>query len=573
MGEFSHGDRLRRLPLRALVAFASRCARRIQSQYVLENDHPTKQTSTAAINAAIRVAEEFAMGGAVDVKKAATAARDAEEAFAAAQEADPANSGAIHAAKAALAAVGAANISFAVRASKGMGKEVWAAVEIAGESMIAAMSDEETASRALAFDLETLAELELGQFPDWGETIDPMEDGPLGPLTPPKERRKIAKPTSQPGGADSSNPKSSRTLQALERMDALQSEIEDDDPDAAVKKRMTSSPRPAAGAGAADDDVDIGQLQKRLQKELERVLAAKTALDEERIQLQTERESFESRLKKTSGGRGDASADGELRKLAKERRQLLAERQVLEDEQAALNEELQQFEIDRAKHQQDVRRLQKDREKLEFQRTEQDEQRDGLQIHRDRLKRKFQQLRELRERDELGDENGDAAALWKKLRPVQRELRQMDEEQSTLKSELESLQQSLAQVAQNGGASTGSDEEANAELREHNARLETEAQQLRDALTRIAAENESRLEAERKKLKAAQDELAQRAETFQENEAALREALIRITDEQNRFAQQQSELEKLKTELESQKQAFHTEQSRFQDLIDVTFRR
>ncbi len=279
MGEFSNGEQLRRLPLRALVAFASRCARRIQSQYVLENDHPTKQSSTDSINAAIRVAEEFAMGGSVDAKKAATATRDAEEAYAAAQDPEFASPEAVHAAKAALAAVGAANICFAVKASQGMDKEVWVAVEIAGESMIAAMADEETASRALAFDLETLAELELGEFPEWGETVDPMEDGPLGPLVPPKHRLKQAKAPASNTKQDSAKAAApNRAMQALERIDALRMEIEEDDPEAAAKKRLMAQPRQSSKVAAtgAVDDKEVAQLQQRLQKELERVLAAKT---------------------------------------------------------------------------------------------------------------------------------------------------------------------------------------------------------------------------------------------------------------------------------------------------------
>ncbi|QDU46732.1 hypothetical protein Mal52_52540 [Symmachiella dynata] len=573
MGDFSNGEQLRRLPLRALVAFASRCARRIQPQYVLENDHPTKQTSTNSINAAIRVAEEFAMGGSVDAKKAATATRDAEEAYAAAQDPEFASPEAVHAAKAALAAVGAANICFAVKASQGMDKEVWVAVEIAGESMIAAMADEETASRALAFDLETLAELELGEFPEWGETVDPMEDGPLGPLVPPKHRLKQKKaPASKAKPESDKAAAPNRAMQALERIDALRMEIEEDDPEAAAKKRLMGQPRQSSKAAAtgAVDHKEVAQLQQRLQKELERVLAAKTALDEERIQLQTERESFESRLKKTSSNRGEGGIDTDLRQLAKERRQIHAERQVLEDDQAAFTEELEQFEIDRAKFQQEERRLQREREKLEPQREETRKERARLEKHRNWLRLKLQEFRE--HRSHVTSPDMDGSALWQQLQPVQQELQEIDEEQATLKSELQDLQQSIADVAQ-GERSVGMSAEAVESLRQDNAQLQAEIEKLRTELTRAADETDSRLEAERQKLQQTQAELEQRALTFQENEAALKEALVRITEEQGRFAMQQSELEKLKAELESRQQAFQTEQSRFQDLIDVTFRR
>jgi hypothetical protein len=53
---------LKQLPLRALVAYAARCARRVQSQYALPEGHPETAACQAALEAAIRVAEQFASG-------------------------------------------------------------------------------------------------------------------------------------------------------------------------------------------------------------------------------------------------------------------------------------------------------------------------------------------------------------------------------------------------------------------------------------------------------------------------------------------------------------------------------
>ena len=55
-------DDLKKLPLRAIVAFAARCARRVEHLAVLEVDHPEAARWNAAIAEAIRVAEDFARG-------------------------------------------------------------------------------------------------------------------------------------------------------------------------------------------------------------------------------------------------------------------------------------------------------------------------------------------------------------------------------------------------------------------------------------------------------------------------------------------------------------------------------
>ncbi len=570
MGDFSHGEQLRQLPLRALVAFASRCARRVQSFYVLPEDHPTKQTSTAAIDTAIRVAEEFAMGGAVDVKKTAAALRDAEESFAVVQEEEDAGEGATHAAKASLAAVGAANIAFAVQSAEWSGEEIWTAIEAAGESMIAAMPDTETATRALAFDLETLAELDLGQFPEIGETVDPMEDGPLGSLNPPKERRK-PEPT---GAGSAASSTSDRTLQALERIDALQSEIEEEEPDPRAKQSKSaaaksSTPKSNRSATTEPGGASVSELQERLQRELERVLAAKTALDEERIQLQTEREAFEARLKKAPGARG--GDDAEQRKLAKERQQLQTLRTAFEEEQNAFAEELADFETRQTELRQVERRLKRERAKLKARQEQFVEQRKRLRKHRDKLKAKQQQLREL---ENSGQAAGGAPAdLLQKLQPIQQGLQQLDFEQTTLKSDLDVLQQALSDAAGKGLTSIAvSSGESDQALQEENAQLQAEVQRLQNQVAGNSVERES-LEEERQKLKKAHEALEQRAKTFQENERALAQALDKITAEQNRIESRQSELDKLQHELESQQNSFQSQQSRFQDLIDVTFRR
>src|SRR5262249_59730060 len=53
---------LKKLPLRAIVALAVRCAQRVEHMALLPDDHPENDRYRAAVGAALRVAEDFARG-------------------------------------------------------------------------------------------------------------------------------------------------------------------------------------------------------------------------------------------------------------------------------------------------------------------------------------------------------------------------------------------------------------------------------------------------------------------------------------------------------------------------------
>ena len=53
---------LKILPLRAMVAFAARCARRVESIAQLPTGHPQREAHRVAVDNAIRLAEDIAKG-------------------------------------------------------------------------------------------------------------------------------------------------------------------------------------------------------------------------------------------------------------------------------------------------------------------------------------------------------------------------------------------------------------------------------------------------------------------------------------------------------------------------------
>src|SRR5215831_1192663 len=55
-------EQLKQLPLRAIVAFAARCARRVEPLAQLPTDHPERKKHRGATDAALVMAEGFARG-------------------------------------------------------------------------------------------------------------------------------------------------------------------------------------------------------------------------------------------------------------------------------------------------------------------------------------------------------------------------------------------------------------------------------------------------------------------------------------------------------------------------------
>jgi hypothetical protein len=189
---------LANLPLRAIVAFAARCARRVRP---LAASLP--EDSRVAIDQAITVAEAFArgdkaVGAAVTAGAAVGAARGAEidgvtetavgAAWAAAQAAE-----AVQAAKAAEAFGAAADNNFAVQAAEAADQTARCAALAVGNATLAvrsaalavkAIASVTDRDHAILADIEQIIAFRLGEPGTLGSPIDPSEAGPLGPLWP-----------------------------------------------------------------------------------------------------------------------------------------------------------------------------------------------------------------------------------------------------------------------------------------------------------------------------------------------------------------------------------------------------
>src|SRR5512135_813846 len=177
-------DQLAKLPLRAIVAFAVRCARRVQPL-----GHVLTEYRQVEVEDAIASAERFARGGKA-IHAAGAAARAADAARAAARAVDAARAAAAKAAAdsdwvdAADAEAEAAWADATVRAAAACAARAAnaAAADAAAEDTTRAAWD--TGRAAARGDLHRLLALELGRPGTLGKPIDPTEEGPLGPLWP-----------------------------------------------------------------------------------------------------------------------------------------------------------------------------------------------------------------------------------------------------------------------------------------------------------------------------------------------------------------------------------------------------
>jgi hypothetical protein len=196
-------EHLKKLPLRAIVGGAARCARRVEHLAQLPEGHPEGEGRRAAVEAAIRLAEDFARGSEVPSAEDAVRAIDASRAVASGDpRCDHAVASAAEAAHATVSAIHALDTGGDDRGwdplhMKGSAEDrkyldhlehvtadlvALAAFTAAAEAFDAVgLHNEVFVARALR-DYDKLLELKLGRYPEGGGPIDPSPDGPLGPL-------------------------------------------------------------------------------------------------------------------------------------------------------------------------------------------------------------------------------------------------------------------------------------------------------------------------------------------------------------------------------------------------------
>ena len=189
---------LKKLPLRAIVALAARCARRVESLSLLPDAHPDRDRCRTAIDGAIRLAEDFARGS--PCRDVPTVIRDVEACRAIAQGEyvrDTAVGAVVWASHAAAAAMEGLGLRDEPAEVNLMGTRLPnlfpqlanVAADLAARDAFTAAVDAAVAAcfgdefiKGTMQDYQSLLKLGLGRYPEAGQTIDPSPDGPLGQL-------------------------------------------------------------------------------------------------------------------------------------------------------------------------------------------------------------------------------------------------------------------------------------------------------------------------------------------------------------------------------------------------------
>ena len=189
---------LKKLPLRAIVALAARCVRRVQSLCLPPDDHPDMDRCRTAVDGAIRLAEDFAKGSPCRAVPPVIEEIEACRAIAPGESVRETALAAVvwtaHAAAAAMEGLGLRDVPAEVsvtgeREPNAFPQLANVAADLAArEALTAAVN----AARAVGFadefingamqDYQALLKLELGRYPEAGQPIDPSPAGPLGKL-------------------------------------------------------------------------------------------------------------------------------------------------------------------------------------------------------------------------------------------------------------------------------------------------------------------------------------------------------------------------------------------------------
>jgi hypothetical protein len=191
-------DDLKKLPLRAIVALAARCARRVEQQACPRDGHPQEERCRKAVADAIALAEDFARGLPWSSLESVIHEVEACRAFVANDyERESAMGAAVFAAHAAATA----SLSMEMRAEPELAHyfgplkptplshlaEVTADLAardafLAASDAIGAQGHVDGFVQSAIDDYKKLLLLNLGRFPEAGGAVDVSSNGPLGPV-------------------------------------------------------------------------------------------------------------------------------------------------------------------------------------------------------------------------------------------------------------------------------------------------------------------------------------------------------------------------------------------------------
>ena len=182
MSGLPNGNTLKMLPLRALVAFAARCAQRVSPYFYLPSGHFEAHVAEEAVRQAGSISLEFVNGSLLDPRVAHATEEAVVRALLAVSEGESPDTKAALSCNAAYAAINATVIAMDSVKAPSRATEGSKVIAAAVTALEAALVVDLDIRHKVIRDFQILNRLSLGRFPDWGRGFDASEKGTLGPL-------------------------------------------------------------------------------------------------------------------------------------------------------------------------------------------------------------------------------------------------------------------------------------------------------------------------------------------------------------------------------------------------------
>lgn len=488
----------REVPIRAALAHAVRCARRVQHLYVLEGGHPV-HSCIEAIDETLNVAARFAAGVEVD---AGTVERVGEAAILACQAAIELQKekAAAYVANAAYAIIDATKTALRLQGDEANEEAAELIVDGLAVAFDATLAADPSLENAIRDDWDKLKTMNLGAFPKLGAPIDALT------LEAPQ----------QPGSERTDH---AEAATGRERTDAVvEPDLISDGDDIQPKADEAVQQPPGDIAGEAPTDQQSQQLASVGDEAGSSRLAGRVA-----------------RLHRKLRGR--------KRQLDAERARLHGERDTLAENRVDLERQLEQLEAQRAEFSKTEAELDVRREQLQAEQQRQAAEKESLDQRERELLQKEQsiaaQQEDLQAEEERLRLERDAVAAAKQKRPPGKTVRRDGSKQ--LDKKRKALEKQTAQL-----------QTERAEFDARSDRLKEKAQQLR----RKRHEFASRLD----DLQTRELQLTEAAQTLKEDQRQWETRRAQYETESAEADRLKEELQARLNEVEQQKETLLAEQ-------------
>lgn len=536
---------LKQLPLRAILALASRTVRRIQPQYALKEDHPESETCLHAVGMAVFLAEEVARGNEVDLETVSRCEEETVRALLLAQEGAAKDKTSAFVANAAYAVINATKSVLEGQHEPESASKAEECMDSARACATAAGAIDPEGQQAALLDWETLHGLSLGTFPELGEPVDPGETGVLGPVRPRENGHEADSddaehrdPSTSQTAGNAHRPSPERPPGDVAELRRLQMQLEDDRAALQSEREELEKQRDKFLAKRELFQNEQKNLREELAKardelvELEgRLHQRQEELTEQEAQLNARQEELSAQQNELDQQRAALDADRDAleqqhTQTADEESSLQQEHERIAEKERALDEATSQLEADRQDLQRQFEELEAERGRLREERESFDAERTEFVERRDQAVRDSENPQ--RETETLEEERQQLQQQWEELNSFQEKLQTQSEE---LRAAEEALQNDRHQLEE--------DRNKLHEHPEHVSSAEHDLDQRQDELQQQRAELEARekqLEADWKQLEIERGELDALRQQFHAEQA-------RSGDESHAFERSRSELD------------------------------